>query len=86
MLRPEALAQSQGIITPYRLPGPGPRQDPLYVGLVWRIREAIYLGAKPSASRIRDHTSKTLNLVWFSDLKFLSAEAIETLGTSNPPH
>src|SRR6266700_4671797 len=36
---------------------------------------------------LRNHdTSILLNLVWFSDLKFLNANAIQILGTSNPPH
>ena len=36
--------------------------------------------------RIQSHTSNLLNLVWFTDLKFLNADAMEMTGTSNPPH
>src|SRR6266567_7500250 len=32
------------------------------------------------------HTSNLLNLVWFSDLKFLNVNATRIVGTSNPPH
>ena len=38
-----------------------------------------------SEFRIRSHTRKILYLVWYSDLKFLNADAIKMLGTSNPP-
>jgi len=34
----------------------------------------------------RSHTSKFLNLVWFTDLKFLNVNATQLIGTSNPPH
>jgi hypothetical protein len=36
--------------------------------------------------RIQSQTSNLLNLVWFTDLKFLNADAMEMTGTSNPPH
>jgi hypothetical protein len=36
--------------------------------------------------RIQNHTTNLLNLVWFTDLKFLNADAMEITGTSNPPH
>jgi len=44
------------------------------------------LGATLGEFRIQSHTSNLLNLVWFSDLKFLNVDAMEILGTSNPPH
>jgi hypothetical protein len=42
------------------------------------------LGNAPGEFRIQSHTSILLNLVWFSNLKFLKANAIQILGTSNP--
>jgi uncharacterized membrane protein YhaH (DUF805 family) len=36
--------------------------------------------------RIQSHTSNLLNLVWFTDLKFLNVDAMEMTGTSTPPH
>jgi len=44
------------------------------------------LGNAPGDFRIQSPTSNLLNLVWFLDLKFLNANAIQILGTSNPPH
>jgi hypothetical protein len=44
------------------------------------------LGNAPGEFRIQSHTSNLLNLVWFSDLKFLNVNATKILGTSNPPH
>src|SRR5712675_1758391 len=44
------------------------------------------LGNTPGEFRIQSHTSNLLNLVWFSDLKFLNVNAMKILGTSNPPH
>src|SRR5258705_1343536 len=56
------------------------------VFLVWRIRNSQMLGNTPGEFRIQRHTSNLLNLVWFSDLKFLNVNATMILGTSNPPH
>ena len=36
--------------------------------------------------RFQSHTSNILNLVWFTDLKFLNVDAMQMIGTSNPPH
>src|SRR5258706_10470128 len=47
---------------------------------------AIPRGNSASEFRIQSHTSNLLILVWFSNLKFLSADAIVILGTSNSPH
>jgi hypothetical protein len=44
------------------------------------------LGNALGEFRIQSHTSNLLNLVWFSDLKFPNANAMEILGTSNSPH
>jgi len=44
------------------------------------------LGNALGEFRVQSHTSNLLNLVWFSDLKFLSVDAMEILRTSNPPH
>jgi hypothetical protein len=44
------------------------------------------LGNTPGEFRIQSHTSNLLNQVRFSDLKFLILDAMEILGTSNPPH
>src|SRR6476661_5985932 len=54
--------------------------------LVWRIRNSQVLGQRSGEFRIQSHTSNLLNLVWSSDLKFLSVDAMGILGTSNPPH
>jgi len=53
---------------------------------VWRIRNSRVLGQRSRRISDSSHTSNLLNLVWFSDLKFLTADAMEILGTSNPPH
>src|SRR5260370_35977185 len=47
---------------------------------------AIPRGNSASEFRIQSHTSNLLILVWFSNLKFLNADAIVILGTSNSPH
>ena len=47
---------------------------------------AISRGKVGSEFRILSHTSNSLNLVWFSDLKFLYVNAMKILGTSNPTH
>jgi hypothetical protein len=44
------------------------------------------LGNVPGEFRIQGHAGFFLNLVWFSDFKFPNANAVKTLGTSNPPH
>lgn len=38
-----------------------------------------------SEFRIRSHTSKRLNLVWFTVLEFLNVNATQMVGTANPP-
>src|SRR6266852_2404234 len=45
---------------------------------------AIPRANSASEFRIQSHTSNLLILVWFSNLKFLSADAILILGTSIP--
>src|SRR4029077_18903513 len=53
---------------------------------VWRIRNSQVLGQSPGEFRIQGHTSNLLNLVWFSNLKFLNVNAMKIVGTANPPH
>jgi len=44
---------------------------------VWRIRNSHVLGQRPDEFRIQSHTSNSLNLVWFLDLKFPNVDATE---------
>ncbi|RCI77426.1 hypothetical protein D7I41_20030 [Ochrobactrum sp. MH181795] len=43
-------------------------------------------GGVANEFRIQSHTSNILDLVWFTDLKFLDDDAMQMTGTSNPPH
>jgi hypothetical protein len=48
----------------------------------WRIRNSQGLGSAPGEFRIQSYTGNLLNPVWFLDLKFLTVDATEILGTS----
>ena len=57
------------------------------IGPVWCGEfEIRHIGRETESEfRIQCHTSNVLYLVWYSDLKFLNADAAKMTGTSNPP-
>jgi len=63
-----------------------PRQRGLVVTRVANLKFASLGSSVTSEFRIRSHTSNSLNLVWFMDLKLLNANAMQMTGTANPPH